>query len=53
MGKAFLIFFGDKSKEQIRKEIDKLDDKIAKSETDIAHYKAAKAELEELLTQKE
>jgi hypothetical protein len=52
MGKAFLIFFGDKSEEEIRKEIKRLDDKIVKAETDIAHDKAAKAELEEILAQR-
>ena len=52
MGKAFLIFFGDRSKEQIKREIEKLDEKIIKTETELAHYKAAKTELEDVLAQK-
>lgn len=45
MGKGFLIFFGDKSKEAIQKEITKIDNRIAKRDEANEKDRLAKAEL--------
>lgn len=49
MGKGFLIFFGDKSKDNLQKEINKLDARIAKRNTANEKDEAAKAELTKAL----